>query len=127
MLAACPRLNQNTMKASFITDYNDTPGVCALPFAWMPLEVIIDAYLQMIGEGKVEAVPDDRADYLVDELDSKWVDRLWVIHPYLQMQRGLSLPSSVLSLQSMRRCQKTAARAASLLTGWAHHGLTLPH
>ncbi|KAL2812886.1 hypothetical protein BDW59DRAFT_176887 [Aspergillus cavernicola] len=75
-------LNQHTMKASFITDYNDTPGVCALPFAWMPLEVILDAYLQMIDEGKVEAVTDDRADYLVDELNSRWVDRPWVIHQY---------------------------------------------
>ncbi|BCS26963.1 uncharacterized protein APUU_60011A [Aspergillus puulaauensis] len=47
-------LNQNTMEASFITDYNDTPGVCALPFAWMPLEVILEAYLRLIDEGKVE-------------------------------------------------------------------------
>lgn len=70
------------MKASFITDYNDTPGVCALPFAWMPLEVVLDAYLQMIDEGKVEAVTDDRADYLMGELNSRWVDRPWVIHQY---------------------------------------------
>ncbi|KAL3428597.1 hypothetical protein BDV09DRAFT_201433 [Aspergillus tetrazonus] len=75
-------LNQHTMKASFITDYNDTSGVCALPFSWMPLEVILDAYLQMIDEGKVEAVTDDRADYLEEELSSHWVDRPWVIHPY---------------------------------------------
>ncbi|KAL4795225.1 hypothetical protein BDV19DRAFT_389362 [Aspergillus venezuelensis] len=62
-------LNQDTMKASFIADYNDTPGVCALPFAWMPLEVILDAYLQMIDEGKVEAVTDETADYLIEETD----------------------------------------------------------
>ncbi|KAL4958711.1 uncharacterized protein BDV14DRAFT_207500 [Aspergillus stella-maris] len=54
-------LNQDTMKASFIADYDDTPGVCALPFAWMPLEVILDAYLQMIDEGKVEYTPADVA------------------------------------------------------------------
>lgn len=82
VLIAFFRLNQHTMKASFITDYNDTAGVCALTFAWMPLEVILDAYLQMIDEGKVEAVTDDRADYLMDELDSPWVDKPWVIHQY---------------------------------------------
>ncbi|KAL4952023.1 hypothetical protein BDW69DRAFT_201026 [Aspergillus filifer] len=45
-------LNQDTMKASCIADYNDTPGVRALPFAWKPLEVILDAHLRMIDEGK---------------------------------------------------------------------------
>ncbi|KAL4994199.1 hypothetical protein BDV10DRAFT_189272 [Aspergillus recurvatus] len=66
-------LNQDTMKASFIADYNDTPGVCALPYAWMPLEVTLDAYLQMIDDRKVEAVPDDRIYDLADNFDSTWV------------------------------------------------------
>jgi hypothetical protein len=68
------------MNASFITDYNETPGVCALPFVWMPLKVILDAYLQMIDEGKVEAVTDNRAYHLAAELGSRWVDRPWVVH-----------------------------------------------
>lgn len=54
------RLNQHTLK-KLITDYNDTPGICALVFAWMLLEVIPDAYLQIIIKGKVEAATDDRA------------------------------------------------------------------
>ncbi|RDW90223.1 uncharacterized protein DSM5745_01998 [Aspergillus mulundensis] len=82
VLTAFFGLNQHTMKASFITDYNDTPDVCALPFAWMPFEVILDAYLQMIDEGKVEAVTDDTAYNLLDELDGEWLDRPWLIHQY---------------------------------------------
>lgn len=65
------------MKASFVTDYNDTPGICALPFAWMPLEVILDAYLQMIDEGKIQAATDD-----VGGFGSIRVSRHWVMHQY---------------------------------------------
>jgi hypothetical protein len=42
-------------------DYNDSSTVTSHEWSWMPLEVILDSYLQMIDEGKVQTVSKDQA------------------------------------------------------------------
>ncbi|KAL4746605.1 hypothetical protein BDW72DRAFT_207218 [Aspergillus terricola var. indicus] len=49
--------DEETLKAAFVADNNDTTGVCFHEWTWMPLEDILGAYLQMIDEGKIEALP----------------------------------------------------------------------
>ncbi|KAL4801182.1 hypothetical protein BDV18DRAFT_167636 [Aspergillus unguis] len=71
--------NQHTMTATFIEDYNDTPEVARHEWGWMPLEVILDSYLQMIDEGKMEAVPNWKAEELGL---SNYSIAPWVIHQY---------------------------------------------
>ncbi|KAL3490748.1 hypothetical protein BJX62DRAFT_251806 [Aspergillus germanicus] len=46
--------DQTTLKAMFVEDYNDTAIITTREYSWMPLEVILDSYLQMIDEEKVE-------------------------------------------------------------------------
>ncbi|KAL4814824.1 hypothetical protein BDW67DRAFT_176795 [Aspergillus spinulosporus] len=95
-------LNQHPMKASFITDYNDTPGICALPF--------------MIDEGKVEAVTDDRTYYLTAKLDSRRVDRPWVIHQYT----AADVAMAVAALKRLQNVLPPSTFAHEFLTAIAH-------
>ncbi|KAL4966309.1 uncharacterized protein BDV14DRAFT_208294 [Aspergillus stella-maris] len=73
--------DQRTLKASFIEDINDTFFIVTKEWAWMPLEVILDSYLQMIDEGKVQAVSKDQAKLLkMDFLHGRMEP--WIIHQY---------------------------------------------
>ncbi|KAL3479681.1 hypothetical protein BJX99DRAFT_222009 [Aspergillus californicus] len=73
--------DQVTGKASWVEDYNDTWPVSMHEWGWMPLEVILDAYLQMHDEGKAEAVLPSRLKALrveyADTMDP-WIP----IHQY---------------------------------------------
>ncbi|KAL4867690.1 hypothetical protein BDV12DRAFT_186490 [Aspergillus spectabilis] len=69
--------NQHTLKATFIADLGHTDT--------MPLEVILDAYLQMIDEGKVWAVPDDQLNDAEDE---------WEYHNPEMLNQDFIPPSS---------------------------------
>ncbi|KAL4786086.1 hypothetical protein BJX76DRAFT_355498 [Aspergillus varians] len=53
--------HQETLKASFIEDYNDTMVITSHEWGWMPLEVILDSYLQMIDEEKYTKTDLERA------------------------------------------------------------------
>ncbi|RDW67219.1 uncharacterized protein DSM5745_09085 [Aspergillus mulundensis] len=72
--------DQKSMKASFVEDYNDTKYITSHEWSWMPLEVILDSYLQMIDEGKVTAIPatlpELRRDFTVGVVEP------WMIHQY---------------------------------------------
>ena len=72
------------MKASFIEDWNDTRMVTCHEWSWMPLEVILDSYLQMVDEGKVEAVSKEQAA-LLDGDPKIGVVEPWVIHQYTKI------------------------------------------
>ncbi|KAL4733867.1 hypothetical protein BDV11DRAFT_213369 [Aspergillus similis] len=76
--------DQETMKASFIEDWNDTKMVTSHEWSWMPLEVILDSYLQMVDEGKVEAVSKEQAA-LLDGDATIGVVEPWVIHQYTKI------------------------------------------
>ncbi|KAL5340971.1 hypothetical protein BJX70DRAFT_84565 [Aspergillus crustosus] len=73
--------DQQTLKASFIEDYNDTRSVTNHKWSWMPLEVILDSYLQMIDEGKVEVASEDE----VDRGFTLGVINPWVIRQYTKI------------------------------------------
>ncbi|KAL2819551.1 hypothetical protein BDW59DRAFT_165004 [Aspergillus cavernicola] len=73
--------DQTTLKASFIEDYNDSPIITSHEWGWMPLEVILDSYLQMINEEKVQTISEDQAK-LVKSNPSCQVVEQWIIHHY---------------------------------------------
>jgi hypothetical protein len=73
--------DQTTLKATFIEDINDTSLVTRHEWSWMPLEVILDSYLQMFDEGKAQAVSEDQAKLL--KMGSMYGDmEPWIIHQY---------------------------------------------
>ena len=53
--------DQTTLKASFIEDYNDSPNITSHKWGWIPLEAILDSYVQMIDEKKVQTISEDQA------------------------------------------------------------------
>ncbi|KAL5359772.1 hypothetical protein BJX96DRAFT_174664 [Aspergillus floccosus] len=73
--------DQTTLKASFIEDYNDSPIVTCHEWGWMPLEVILDSYLQMIDEEKVQTISEDQAKLVQNDPSCSVVDQ-WIIHHY---------------------------------------------
>ncbi|KAL4860566.1 hypothetical protein BDV12DRAFT_209096 [Aspergillus spectabilis] len=73
--------DQRTLKASFIEDINDTFIIVTKEWAWMPLEVILDSYLQMIDEGKAQAVSTDQAKLLKMDFLHGLMEP-WIIHQY---------------------------------------------
>ncbi|KAL4866796.1 hypothetical protein BDV12DRAFT_198889 [Aspergillus spectabilis] len=50
--------DQHTLKATYIPFTDNTSAICQHEWGWMPLEVILDAYLQMADEGKVSIMRD---------------------------------------------------------------------
>ncbi|OJJ05224.1 hypothetical protein ASPVEDRAFT_44747 [Aspergillus versicolor CBS 583.65] len=73
--------DQMTLRATFIEDINDTRLITRHEWSWMPLEVILDSYLQMIDEGKAQAVSKDQAKLL--KMDFLYgLMEPWVIHQY---------------------------------------------
>ncbi|CEL02088.1 hypothetical protein ASPCAL01663 [Aspergillus calidoustus] len=75
------RFDQTTLKACFITDYNDSPTVTSREWSWMPLEVILDSYLQMIDDEKVQTISEDQAKLVKSDPSCSVVDQ-WIIHHY---------------------------------------------
>ncbi|KAL5340438.1 hypothetical protein BJX70DRAFT_108145 [Aspergillus crustosus] len=73
--------DQRTLKASFIEDYNDTPIITGHEWSWLPLEVILDSYLQMIDKEKVQTISEDQAKLVRDDPSCHVVDQ-WIIHHY---------------------------------------------
>ncbi|KAL2827351.1 hypothetical protein BDW59DRAFT_179138 [Aspergillus cavernicola] len=68
-------------EASFIEDINDTMLITRHEWGWMPLEVILDSYLQMIDEGKAQTVSEDQAKLL--KMDFLFgLMQPWIIHQY---------------------------------------------
>ncbi|KAF7117993.1 hypothetical protein CNMCM5793_007362 [Aspergillus hiratsukae] len=53
--------DQETSTAAFVGDLADITAMCQRGWGWKPLEVILDAYLEMIDEGKVFAALDSEA------------------------------------------------------------------
>ncbi|KAL2808979.1 hypothetical protein BJX63DRAFT_407193 [Aspergillus granulosus] len=51
--------DQHTSKAAFVEDFEDMMPVVDNGYGWKPLEDIYNAYLEMIGEGKVEVSSPD--------------------------------------------------------------------
>lgn len=73
--------DQTTLKATFIEDINDTRLITSHEWSWMPLEVILDSYLQIIDEGKAQAVSKDQARLLKMDFLYGLIEP-WVIHQY---------------------------------------------
>ncbi|KAL2802424.1 hypothetical protein BJX63DRAFT_437900 [Aspergillus granulosus] len=73
--------DQTILKASFIEDYNDTMIITSHKWGWMPLEVILDSYLQMIDEEKVQTISKDQANLLDRDVRYRVVEP-WIIHQY---------------------------------------------
>ncbi|KAL3433672.1 hypothetical protein BDV09DRAFT_196619 [Aspergillus tetrazonus] len=84
--------DQETLKAAFVADNNDTTGVCFHEWTWMPLEDILGAYLQMIDEEKVEAVPSCRWKIWGNQPNQLPLIEPWAIHAYTatDMEKTLS-------------------------------------
>ncbi|KAL4809792.1 hypothetical protein BDV18DRAFT_49415 [Aspergillus unguis] len=76
--------DQETMKACYIEDLEDTRMIANKEWSWMPLEVILDSYLQMIDEGKVEAVSKEQAA-LLDRDPNIGVLEPWILHQYTKI------------------------------------------
>ncbi|KAL4902738.1 hypothetical protein BDW74DRAFT_169328 [Aspergillus multicolor] len=76
--------DQRTMKATFITYQENTQLVTAHEWGWMPLEVILDSYLQMVDEGKVEAVSTEQVALLGGD-PTCGVVKPWVIYEYTKV------------------------------------------
>ncbi|KAL3469678.1 hypothetical protein BJX99DRAFT_251800 [Aspergillus californicus] len=76
--------DQETGQASWIEDWNDTMAVCTHEWGWLPLEVILDAYLQMHDEGKAEALPPSRLKDLRSTYPGP-VDPWIPIHQYTEI------------------------------------------
>ncbi|KAL2821418.1 hypothetical protein BDW59DRAFT_150073 [Aspergillus cavernicola] len=74
--------DQETGKATWIEDWSDTQAVSWHEWGWMPLEVILDAYLQMHDEGKAEALPASR----LKDFKNKGPDPMdpWILHQYTE-------------------------------------------
>ncbi|KAL2814768.1 hypothetical protein BJX63DRAFT_442368 [Aspergillus granulosus] len=73
--------DQTILKASFVEVYNDTAVVTTRPWGWMPLEVILDSYLKMIDEEKVQTISEDQAKLVESDPSCTVVDQ-WIIHHY---------------------------------------------
>ncbi|PLB44170.1 hypothetical protein P170DRAFT_416616 [Aspergillus steynii IBT 23096] len=73
--------DQTTLKATFIEDINDTRFITRHEWSWMPLEVILDSYLQMADEEKAQAVSKDRAKLLKMDFLHGLMEP-WIIHQY---------------------------------------------
>jgi hypothetical protein len=56
--------------AAFVGDIADIRAMCQRGWGWKPLEVILDAYLEMMDEGKVFAAPDSEASEECELLES---------------------------------------------------------
>ncbi|KAL4969599.1 uncharacterized protein BDV14DRAFT_195862 [Aspergillus stella-maris] len=79
---------KHTLKASWIEDYNDTQIIAEHGWSWMPLEVILDSYLQMIDEKKVDSIPvNEWKEYSSREreLDCRIFHSPWIIHQFTQI------------------------------------------
>ncbi|KAI9035706.1 uncharacterized protein KD926_002987 [Aspergillus affinis] len=78
--------DQTTLKATFIEDYNDTSTITSRPWGWMPLEVILDSYLDMIDDGKVQTISEDQAKLVKLDNPSCRVMDQWIIHYYTKTE-----------------------------------------
>jgi hypothetical protein len=53
-----PSFDQHTFKATYVVHVDDTRDTCLHEWGWMPLEAILNSYLEMVDEGKVSIVRD---------------------------------------------------------------------
>ncbi|KAL3443271.1 hypothetical protein BJX65DRAFT_285483 [Aspergillus insuetus] len=68
----------------FVEDYNDTAIITTREYRWMPLEVILDSYLQMIDEEKVQTISEDQAEIVKNDPSCEVVHQ-WIIHHYTKI------------------------------------------
>ncbi|KAH8425436.1 uncharacterized protein LDX57_003189 [Aspergillus melleus] len=73
--------DQTTLKATFIEDTYDTRFITRQEWSWMPLEVILDSYLQMLDEEKAQVVSKDQAKLLKMDFLHGFMEP-WIIHQY---------------------------------------------
>ncbi|KAL2860035.1 hypothetical protein BJX68DRAFT_224198 [Aspergillus pseudodeflectus] len=76
--------DQHTCKATYVVHVDDTRDTCLHEWAWMPLEVILDSYLQMADEGKVSIVRDFSYEIDSDNEDDEEpsIEEPWMMNPY---------------------------------------------
>ncbi|KAF9887221.1 hypothetical protein FE257_010475 [Aspergillus nanangensis] len=73
--------DQTNLKATFSEDYNYSDMITSHEWSWMPLEVILDSYLQMIDKEKVQTISDEQAKLVEKDPSCTVVDQ-WIIHHY---------------------------------------------
>ncbi|KAL2856128.1 hypothetical protein BJX68DRAFT_203099 [Aspergillus pseudodeflectus] len=70
----------HTSTATFIPNYNEAVEICQHRWSWLPLEVILEGYLDMLNEGKVRIVPvTERQDW---DYEGPTLVRPWQLYPY---------------------------------------------
>ncbi|KAL6229239.1 hypothetical protein BDW75DRAFT_245908 [Aspergillus navahoensis] len=76
--------DQHTFKATYVVHVDDTDVTCLHEWGWMPLEAILDSYLQMTDEGKVTIIREFSYDIDSDEEDDDdpSIEVPWLMNPY---------------------------------------------
>lgn len=80
--------DQRTEHAAFVTHLDDIETMCLKGWGFKPLDDILAAYLDMIGQGKVFAVPEDRKNEAsLRGAHPKFSFTPWFIYSFLYRDR----------------------------------------
>ncbi|KAL4885694.1 hypothetical protein BJY04DRAFT_214483 [Aspergillus karnatakaensis] len=70
----------HTSTATFIPNFNEAVDICYHHWSWLPLEDILQGYLEMLDEGKVTIIPITQSDD--GDIGGPVIVRPWRWHPY---------------------------------------------
>ncbi|KAL3482966.1 hypothetical protein BJX62DRAFT_245351 [Aspergillus germanicus] len=106
----------HTSTATFIPNSNESVEICQHEWSWLPLEVILEGYLDMLKEGKVRIVPvTERQDW---DYEGPTLVRPWQLYPYtaLDVQKATSAMKRLVdAIETRIQALASPAAAASYI------------